>query len=175
MNTMKKIALAIALPVVLLLSACSIQGASHADPNVTAAAKPSQAAHTDPLLKGFGDIITYKDGMSVTVSKPAPYTPTAEAAGVLGGVPTLLFTFVVKNNSKVPVDISGWPLATSDGQEATAITDLGHLVGNTPAMTLLPGQGITWQEGFNVVDPSNITIQYRPGFNYGKAIFDSKH
>jgi hypothetical protein len=175
MNIMKKLSIVIALPVVLLLSACSVQATSHTDTHASSAPKPSAAVQTDPLLKGFGETITYKDGISVSVSKPAPFTPSMYAAGVVQGQSDVLFNVVVTNHSKENLELLGFPEATSGGQKASVITDLGSNIGNEPTSALLPEQSITWQEGFSVADPTNITLQYRVNFTHEPAIFDSKH
>jgi hypothetical protein len=172
----KKITAAALLPFALLLSGCAVTGAApHSDPKASAAAAPAPSPKQDSLLKGFGQTITYTTGVSVSVSTPAPYTASAEAAGVVDGQQTLQFNVVVTNNSKQNFDMSGFPEATSGGQPAHAITDLGANVGNTPMTTLLPGQTVQWVEAFSVANPADITFQYAPSMEYQKAIFDSKH
>lgn len=175
MNTIKRIFLILVFPVALLLTGCSVGVSSHTDHNVTSAPKPSVATQTDPLVKGFGDVITYKDGVSLSVSKPATYTPTDVAAGTVDGQDNLAFTIVVTNNSKKNVDVGGFPQVTSGGQQAHTITDLEKNVGVPPVTTLLPGKSIKWVAAFSVADPKDVTIEYTPGFDYDQAIFDSNH
>jgi hypothetical protein len=176
MNTIKKFAVIALLPVALLLSGCAVTGAApHSDPKASAAAAPSPSPKQDSLLKGFGQTITYTTGVSVSVSAPSPYTPSEEAAGVVAGQQVVQFNVVVTNNSADSVDIAGYPQATSGGQPAHSITDLGANVGNTPMTTLLAGQSLQWAEAFSVANPADVTFQYAPVMTYKTAIFDSKH
>lgn len=167
---MKKVFAIAMLPIVLILSACSIQGSTHVDSKATVAHASSTQ---NPLTKGFGDVITYKDGVSVSVSKPVPYNPSASAGNGIAGQSDVVFTMVVTNHSKQNLEFTGFPQATSGGKSAYDITDIGNNVGNTPDSTLLPGQSITWLEAFSVADPSNITLEYSPSFVYDQAIFTS--
>jgi hypothetical protein len=173
---MQKAFVIVLLPVVLILSACSTQGSSHVDPHASAAstAHATPAPKANPLLKGFDSVETYTDGVSVSVSSGAPYTPSPEAAGVIAGETNLVFTIVVTNGSKTNLDIAGFPQANSGGQAASDISDFGSNVGNDPMTTLLPSQTIKWQEAFSVADPTDITFMYAPSFAYDKAIFTSK-
>jgi len=176
MNTIQKISIAIALPVVLLMSGCAVQGSTHADPKASSATveKPAPAPVTDPLVKKFGEVVTYKDGVSVSVSPAAPYTPSPEAAGATAGMTYIQVTLVVTNNSDKTLDQAGWPTATSGGQQAAAISDFGQNIGDTPAGPLLAGQTMKWNEAFSVADAADITIAYSPSFEYKNAIFTSK-
>lgn len=171
---MKKLILIALLPV-LLLSGCAVSGATHSDTHAAKAHTPAVAVQKDPLLKGFGDVITYKDGLSVSVSKPVDFTPSPEAAGAASGQTAMVFTVVLTNHTKGSVDIGGFPTATSGGTTSASIADIGANISNTPNTTLLQGQTLSWQEGFSIADPTNITFQYAPGFDYANAIFDSKH
>lgn len=177
----KKIALAIALPAVLLLSACSVQAAPTTDNHASAAPAPAAKPSTTPssdansLIKGFGQIATYSDGVSVSVSVPGAYTPSDEAAGVVAGQTNVVFTIVVTNNSKDALSLDQTAQANSGGQQASAIFDLGANIGFQPSAAVLPGQTIQFQQAFSVADPNNITLQYAPTYDYKAAIFDSKH
>ena len=173
MNKLTKIALAIILPTTLALTGCAVHTTS-ADPSAAVAtSQPSSA--TPNYLKSFGDVITWKDGLSVSVSAPTPYTPSESAAGAVAGQPNLQFTVLLTNNSKVVVKPIGYPNATSGGQSASSIVDFGANVGNTPAdVNVLPGQSLQWIEAFSVIDPTDITFTYSPGFEYKDAIFTTQ-
>lgn len=174
MNTMKKISIAVALPLVLLMSGCAIGGTNNPPPANNAGHVTTPAAPAS-LLKGFGDVITYENGVSIKVTAPVPYTPSVSAAGSVAGLQVVSFTVTVTNGTKAILDQSGYPDATSGGQKATSITDIGNHVGDTPMGPLLAGQSITWTEAFGVADPANVTFSYSPGIQYKTAIFDSKH
>ena len=158
------------------LTGCTVGGAAQTDTKASAASKPSAAASSpsNPLQKKLGEVVTYKDGLSVSVSPPSPYTPSAEAAGVQDGATNIVFNVVITNNSKKNVDVGGFPTVNSGGTQASSITDLGANVGVSPATTLLPTQKITFQDAFSVKDAGDITYLITPGIGYDQAIFTSK-
>jgi hypothetical protein len=127
------------------------------------------------LVKGFGKIITYTDGVSISVSTPAPYQPTEFAAGAVDGQSAVVFTVVVTNGSKETLDVAAFASANSGGKVASSIADLANNIGLSPSTSLLAGQTVQWQEAFSVADVNDITFQITPDFLHDKAIFDSKH
>lgn len=172
MNTLKKLGIAAILPLMLVMTGCTfVKGEfTPVDKHATTA---SPAPKSDPLLKGFGEVITYEDGVSVSVSKPVPYSPSAYAAGVTKGAKNVMFTIVVTNNSDTALDILGFPQANSGGQAASGITDFGDDRLNEPQAPLLPGRSIKWEEAFSVADPTDVTFSFAPNFDYKDAVFDS--
>jgi hypothetical protein len=163
----------IVLPLTFLLAGCAV-GASHdVDRSAPAAAQPSTAPE-NPLQKKLGEVVTYKDGLSVSVSAPAPYTPSAQAAGVQDGATNLVFNVVIKNGGTKNVNIGGFPEVNSGGESAHSITDLGSNIGVPPNTTLLPSQSITFQDAYSVKDQADITYLITPGVGYQQAIFTSK-
>lgn len=166
----KKLSIAIALPIVLLLSGCAVTSHGHTDPHASAAAQPSKPA-SDPLVKNFGEVVTYDDGVSVSVSAPSPYTVSDSAMGQISGQQNLVVTIVITNNSKKTLDIVGTPNAKSGGQQAASIADLQNNVGDWASGPLIAGQSIKWQSAFSVVDPTSLTVAYSPDFDHKDAIF----
>jgi hypothetical protein len=157
------------------LTGCAVGGAEHADTKASAASKPTDApVQSNPLQKKLGEVVTYEDGLSVSVSQPAPYTPSAEAAGVQAGGTNVVFNVVITNNSKKNVEIGGFPSVNSGGAAASSITDMGANVGLPPSTTLLPTQKITFQDAYSVKDQADITYLITPGIGYKQAIFTSK-
>lgn len=173
MNTLKKFAVIVILPLALVLAGCSVGGSTHTSDKAVTATQP-KTTPVNPLQKKLGDIISYKDGLSVSVSVPAPYTPTDEAVGVVAGDTYLVFNIVITNNSKKNVDIGGFPQLNSGGEAAHAISDVANNIGVPPNTTLLPTQSITFQDAYSVKDQNDLTYLISPAPLYDQAIFTSK-
>lgn len=127
----------------------------------------------NPLIKQLGEVVTYTDGVSISVSTPAPFTPTEYANGA-DQANQVLFTFVITNGTDKPLEPMVYPTVSSGGVESSPIIDIGNPAGQTsfgPDTTILPGQTIQWLQAFSIADPANITIELSPSFEYENAIF----
>lgn len=156
----------------LSLTGCSVQPDSTPAQHASAASKPS-ATPTPSNVHSFGDIATYKDGISISVSAPAAFTPGLGAAAT-AGVPAVVFTVVITNGSKQQFTPESYLLMNSAGQKADSIVDVGNTlgsIGDPSVAVLLPGQTVTWLAGFNVKDPTDLTLQAQPGYDYSPSIF----
>lgn len=178
MNTKLSITLATVGLSALLLTGCSVPAAPTPDPVASAASQPEvqePVAETSPLIQPFGGVVTYEDGVSVSVSTGAPFQPTDMAVGAEGGTP-LVFKVVLTNNSTEPLEPTAFPSATSGGQMASNIADVANPefgdIGLSPTTTILPGQTIEWYSAFSVADPADVTFEVSPtSFDYDMAIF----
>ena len=173
MNKLQKVTIGLILPVALLLSGCAVGGTNNIDTKAPVASQPS-ATPDNPTQRKLGGVVTYKDGLSVSVSLPAAYTPSAQAAGVIDGSTNIIFNVVIINNSKKNADVGGFPTVNSGGVSASAISDFENKVGVPPNTTLLPSQSITFQDAYSVKDQADITYLITPGLDYRQAIFTSK-
>ena len=138
----------------------------------------SQLTQTPPpvnnFIKQFGDVITWDDGTSISVSAPAPFEPTAYAAGGHEGWANLVFEIVMTNGTDEPMDPFSWPSLSSGGQEAATWTDIGNPIGDIgmgPTTSILPGQSVKWLVAYAVADPSTLTFQIMPQVGYEEGIF----
>ncbi|GGT93909.1 DUF4190 domain-containing protein [Streptomyces violascens] len=126
---------------------------------------PNPAPSTPPAQKPqpFGATHAYPDGVKVTVSKPAPYTPDASASGHRKGNRALRFTVTIVNDSAESIDItSAVPtLRGSDGIEAEAIYDDEHAT-SMFAGALEPGGRATGKFAFSV-PPESRTVDFQIG------------
>ena len=61
--------------------------------------------------------------------------------------------------------------ATSGGAAAEQVFDTASGLSGPPAGTILPGQTISFEVGFNVADPAAIVLSVAPGFAYEDTIF----
>ncbi len=176
-----------ALPFVLLglalmlsFTGCGKGAASTTDPAAVAAEAETPAEETKPeppaentLLKQLGEVITYEDGLSISVSAPVAFAPTEYAAGA-DQANQVLFTLVVTNNTDKPLDPSFYGSISSGGVEASKIYDMDNPVGDVnfaPTTAILPGQTISWNEAWSIADPASITVDFFVGFGYENAIF----
>ena len=177
-------ALAISSVAIIGLSGCATTGAAPtADPKASSAGVQTETqtpAVTPPLenqyIKQFGDVVTYDDGVSVSVALIGAYTPGKYAQGVVAGEQPTVFQIVITNNSTEVLEPTAVPSASSGGQTATYIGDIMHPdygdIGMFPTTSVLPGQTIQWYSAFSIVDPANITFQLSPvSFTYENAIF----
>lgn len=136
---------------------------------------PTQTPPMPVFTEEFGATYTWDSGISISISEPAPYTPTEFAAGVVEGQQNLAFKIVLTNNSDEPFEWFGQESLASGGQEASAIFDGSHSefgdVGSAPMTSVLPGQTIEWFVGYSVLDPSSLTFEITPDVLYDNAIF----
>ena len=166
--------LALALIVSFFLMGCTTQQATAADPQASQAAAPDTVAPPAPEddgINAFGETVTYDDGLSLSVSTPAPYQPTEMAAGAVEGHTSLAFEFVLTNNSSENVEPLVFGSATSGGVEAPGVFDTSNGISFPPSTVLLPGQTIKWNSVYSVLDPADVTLQVSAGFEYDDAIF----
>ncbi|NEN04718.1 DUF4190 domain-containing protein [Diaminobutyricibacter tongyongensis] len=133
-----------------------------------ASAAPS-AAPADTNFK-FGQTVTYKDGLAITVSTPTPFTPSDSAAGATQAK-NIVFTITVKNGTAKNYDPLVYTSLSSGGTEADSIFDVGGDIGNAPTTTILAGQSTTWKEAYSVADPAHLVMDVNPGFGYNKSTF----
>lgn len=167
----------------LILAGCSVPVSAKPDPQVSSASieveeAPSQSEES-PLVVAFGEVVTYSDGVSISVSPGIEYTPSRSSAGSVDGQASLLFKIVITNNSEESLDPMAFSSATSGGKQASSISDLANEkygeIGMEPMTTILPGQTIEWFKAYSVTDVSDITLQVSPeSFAYDDAIFTTQ-
>lgn len=70
----------------------------------TAPSAPAAAAKKKPTTAAYGDTYTYTDGLTISVSKVATYTPSQYAAGTHPGDEAVTLTVKITNGTKKPFD-----------------------------------------------------------------------
>lgn len=161
------------------IAGCATKGEAPAPaPEASAAEAPvatEEPPALDPMIKKFGEVFSYENGVSISVSEGSPFTPTMYAAGVIPGQPALLFKIVVTNGTAAAIDPYTMETVASAGTESSAIFDMGNTdygnVGETPMTSILPGQTIEWLVGYSVADPANLTFEVSPGFEYEQVVY----
>lgn len=166
----------LALAVVLPLTGCATSGAVVKDIAASQAPKPTAVptVKKEDGVHNFGDVKTYTDGVSLSVSEPAPFVPSDSAYGVVAGQSMVMFTVVLTNNSKKVLEPTPYTTVSSGGAEAEAIFDTENPIGNVgsiPQTAILPGQTVQWIEAFTVLDANSLTLESSPSYDYDKALF----
>lgn len=143
--------------------------------SATAAAEASEAPSPTAAPQSnyaFGDTVTYKDGLAITVSAPTPYTPSSTAAGV-DQAANVQFTITVKNGTTKNYDPALFPTVSSNGVEGSNISDIENKVGFPPSTAVPAGGSISYVAAFSVADPSKLVFDINPGFAYDEAVFQN--
>lgn len=187
MNIIKKHVAVIALSTIAIFgfTACGTPAASTPDPEASAAVveepTPEATTETTPppvndLIKQFGEVVTYEDGLSISLSEPIPFSPGEYAQGAVDGQTPIVFKVVLTNNTPDAVDPYTYVSVSSAGAESAVIGDYQNPefgdIGMSPTTKVLPGQTVEWYVGFSIADPANITAEVSTGIiGYESAIF----
>lgn len=167
----------------ILLSACGSNEAVAADPKASSATVDEEPTEeqappaVDNFIKPFGEVVTYEDGVSISVSAPTPFTPTnLDMFPLAEGETAVVVKVVLTNNSEKPLEPGAIAQANSGGKPATYLSNAGNPeygdIGLFPTTTILPGQTLEWFVGFGVADVNDITVEIAPApFDYDNAIF----
>lgn len=168
---------------VMVLTGCSVPASSAPDPDASAASaeeapKSEEPVQENSLIKPFGEVVSYQDGVSISVAMVGAFTPTQNAAGVVSGEQPTIFKVVLTNNSDEAVEPTAFPSANSGGKAASSISDVAHPeygeLGFAPTTSLLPGQTVEWSVAFSISNPEDVTLEISPSFMYDDAIFTTQ-
>lgn len=161
---MKKTVSVLTLAVALAfgLSACSDNGTVEkggAETSATTEATETTAAAAESSELQFGDKYTYENGVSLSITKPAEYTPSEYAIGISNSHEPVVFEVTIENNSGEDYDPSmSYFTASSGGEESEQIFDSENGLDGGPTTTVKNGKSIKFKIGFSVADPSDITM-----------------
>lgn len=174
------VAVAVVAVLAFILTGCAVTPQAKAsDPEASQAATPEDTvappAPEDDGVNAFGETFTWADNVSISISAPAPYTPTEYAAGTVDGQETVVFEYVLTNNSDKNLEPLIWATASSGGVEASGVFDVEAGLDFAPTTVLLPTQTIKWKQAYSVADVANITMQVNVGFDYDDAIFTNSN
>ncbi|MDX3851378.1 DUF4190 domain-containing protein [Streptomyces sp. AK02-01A] len=122
------------------------------------------------------DSAVYDDGLTVTVSAPEPYSPSATAAGHTAGHKAYQVTLVIKNDGKKKFDatlVSAEARAGDKGVKAEEIFD--DTVGQGFNGTVMPGRTVTAQLAFDTpATARTLTVEIHPGLAHDSSQWDLK-
>ncbi|MBP1242673.1 hypothetical protein ABID92_001431 [Frigoribacterium sp. PvP120] len=142
-------------------------------PDVAEPSEPTDDASEEASSENavFGDVWSYDDGISVSVSAPQPFTPSETAAGA-DQAAAVVFTVTVQNDTGANYDpIEAYSSVSSAGVEASQVFDSAQGLMGSPSTAVPAGQSATWQEVYSVSDPAQLVYQIAPGYDYDAAIF----
>lgn len=170
------LALTIVFLMALFFVGCGVKSAApQTDPDAVVAEAPAEQTPPpiDNLIKQFGDVVTYEDGLSVSVSDPSDFAPTEYAAGN-DQTYNIVLGFTVTNGTNEVIDPFFGVSVSSGGVEASQIFDMDNPAGDinfSPDTSVLPGQTVSWNLAFSISDPEAITVDFSPGFEWESAVF----
>lgn len=131
----------------------------------------TQAPATEYLT--FGQTFTWEDGLAVTVTTPAAYTPS-EGREVAGANAYLRLTITIKNGTSAEFDPAlAIDRMQSGSTEAESIIDSPQGITGGPSITLLPGRDIVYDVAYGVEDPADLVFQFAPDWDHADAIYVS--
>ena len=116
----------LAIAIALLFTGCTKQVVENpikpvvAEPVTTATPTPPPVNEN---IKQFGDVKTWDDGVSLSISAPAAFQATEYAMGATEGQAQVVFTFVMTNGTDKPIEPAVYPSASSGGLNANTIFD----------------------------------------------------
>nr|WTB31718.1 DUF4352 domain-containing protein [Streptomyces sp. NBC_00830] len=141
-------------------------------------AKSEEAKADEPTSEALDgrDSAVYDDGLEVTVSNAASYSPDAYAAGHTKGNRAYKVAVVIENKTKEKFDaalVSVDARAGKDGVSAEQIFD--GTVGEGFTGTVLPGKKVTVQFAFDApADAKNLSVEVSPGLDWDASQWELK-
>ncbi len=119
----------------------------------------------------FGQTYPWEDGLSVSVSAGASFTPSEYASSDKAPA-YLMFVITITNNTGATFDPSMfYATAQSADAEADEVYDTDSGLKGSPSTKLLNGRTSTFNVGFGVKDPKDVVMEVQPGFEYESVIF----
>lgn len=167
-------ALGLILAALLALTGCSIESTSgNTNDNPPAGSNADKGGDNgdeqadgggDDKQPTFGQSYTWDNGLTLTVSKPKPFKPSAYAAGAEKPGTSLRFEITVVNKTGKPYEIVGDYVTLQSGNtEAEQIFDSEKGLNGTPNTPVLDGREAKYSIGFQVQKPQDLVMQYQPG------------
>jgi hypothetical protein len=139
------------------------------DAGYTTGKDEAEAAETNPVTS-FGSTMEWEDGLTLTVTNDGSFTPDEWAS--VGDFPTYLsFTFTVTNGTSTTWDASAYAQITSAGTAGDEVYDSDQGYGGAPSSPVLPGQSITWKQGFGVTDPADLTMSVTVDWEHVDVVY----
>jgi hypothetical protein len=182
MLTRTPVLLALAVAVPLLMAGCSSSTgtAGAAAPGATAAANASAAAASSAApskastTAKFGQTVTYKDGLAVTVVDKGTFKPS-EYAAKEKAKRYEKYQVTVKNGTTDSFDANlVYPTLQDGEEEASTVTDVEAKIGVPPSTKLLAGRTAKWDVAYGVNTDDLVMEVALNDFKHDSAIFQGK-
>ncbi|WP_367136579.1 MULTISPECIES: hypothetical protein [Streptomyces] len=159
-------AFAAAAAVVTAGAAC---GGSSGKAGTTITLSGGPSASPQSRTASFGDTYAYRDGLKVTVTQPAKFTPSSTALGHEAGNQPVRFTVALSNGGKDPLDTAGVLVTLESGAKADRaqqVFDSASGVGTPFTGSLEPKASGKATFAFDVPPGGlgKLNVAVRPGF-----------
>jgi hypothetical protein len=142
-----------------------------ASPSTSAPASSATEPKPDDGVAAFGSAFAWKDGLSMTVSKPATYKPSKYAATGKQFTQFVVFDVVLVNKTGAPWDPAMiYATLQSANQEGDQVFDSSQLP-PAPSTKLLDGREAKFKMAFGVADPADLVLEIRPDFDHDSVLF----
>jgi hypothetical protein len=126
-----------------------------------------------PTVAKLGQIISYSDGLTVSVAAPARHLVSSSAAPTqFRQTKALLVTTTVTNTGQTPITFSpgSGPTVTYNGQQAPNVFDSDFSSSSDTAV--LPGKSFTYRNLYGVADPAgDLQVQVTREYGSSPAVF----
>lgn len=165
-------AAATAAATAVFLSGCATETASKSDePAVGSNASEEEAVEEvveeepeAPTNLVFGETATFEDGLEVTVSEPADFTPSEYAFVEEGDNAFVKFDVIIVNGTESNYDASlTYATLQSADTESTEVFDTDGGIDGSPMTKVLPGRQTKYSIAFGVNDPKDLVMEFSTG------------
>lgn len=139
-------------------------------------ADAADEAPANPSQPTFGDTYTWNDGVAVTVGKPQPFTPTADAFVEDEALRAQAYAFdvTVENGSGEPVDSMETSLQASSGGEQSGMVFDSAAGIDSPTVSIQPGKSLSFTVVFTLKDPADINMDVSPTWMHESVNFATR-
>lgn len=123
------------------------------------------------------DVAEYPDGLAMSVSAPAAFTPNDYAFGVKKGARNFSTTLKLTNGGTSNFSAFGAAPTTTAGEvPCEGIFDSGSGMNGAPTSMVLPQKSLTWKVAFSCEAKAgaDLTLQVSPGFTQSPSVFVGK-
>lgn len=165
---MRKSVMAVVLSGLLLVTGCtgdSEDGAADPAGETPSTSSPSGTPGPTPDVS-FGEPFEFDDGVTVQVSAPKQFRPSAEAT--VGGEPDYVRVDVrLVNGTERRVSPSEVTVTVESGggQGGDVLDPTKEMTASAPSKPVRPGGEASWTLGFGVLDPKDVTVQVQVGLD----------
>lgn len=121
----------------------------------------------------FGETWEWEDNLSLTVSKPKPYTPSESAAADKHAKHFVQFTVTVVNKTGKTFDPALFNASLqSANEEGDQVFDSENNIGGGPSTKLLSGREAKFKVAYAAADPKDLVLEVHPDFEH-EAIYST--
>ncbi|MFI1198513.1 DUF4190 domain-containing protein [Streptomyces sp. NPDC020883] len=129
------------------------------------AAEASEAAEEEKRHLSFGEAYTFGNGLKVTISKPAPFTPDAYANGHANGNKAVEVTVTVLNTGSRPADVeTGIPNVKDAGGDSAQLVIDGSGRQKVITDAVQPGKTVVGKYAFSLRPEASerVEVEFSP-------------